>query len=699
MASQQGSRQWKTGVDIGGTFTDVVFLNDKTGELVLSKVPSTPDDYSIGVNTGLNAVGESLGSINFFTHGTTVGVNALLQDDLCKMGVVTTKGFRDVLEIGRSNRIDVYDSLYSMPKPLVPRKLRKEVTERIDRRGEVLEPLDEDEVLRVVREFEKEGVEGIAVCLINSYANPIHEDRIKDIIQSHSSVLVCVSSDITREYREYERTSTTVINLGVMPAMKRYLTALQRKLASRELHTDLHIMQSNGGLMKAREAINRPVYTIRSSLAGGMSGMLRLSEACGRTNLVGADMGGTSFDAEIVAEGKAETIPFFKISTPKSGRDGYPVMTPTLDVHSIGAGGGSIVWIDNVGQLHVGPRSAGADPGPVCYGKGGKEPTVTDANLLLGRLNPHYLLGGEMKVHYSLAEESFKEVANRLGMKVTDLAYGVVKIAVKLMATAIRNTMLRKGLDPRDFTLVAFGGCGPMHAAHIAEELSIPEIIVPTSPGNFSAWGMLMADLRHDFVQTYVISFKELNVEDIESVFSHMEEEGGRRLQEEDIPEEERAFVRSLDVRYVGQEHALNLPILNQEISRSSLVELGHRFDQKHKETYLHSAPEEPKEVANIRVTAIGRVKKPRLKELGKAGEKTEYAERSVYFDEEGFVKCPIYERSALSNGHSFCGPIIVQETTSTTMVLPSQEMMVDKFGNLVITFQGGTNQSEKDQS
>ena len=686
MSSNSEAKHWRTGVDIGGTFTDVVFLDDETGDLQISKVPSTPDDYSVGVDSGLRSVSEDLKHIEFFTHGTTVGINALLQDDLGNMGLVTTDGFRDVLELGRSNRIDVYDSLYSMPKPLIPRKLRKEVTERIDRWGNILTPLDELEINNVLQEFKDENVDGIAVCLLNAYANPAHEEKIREVIQANSNLLVCISSEITREYREYERTSTTVINLGIMPATKKYLMMLEEKLSSRGLQGDLHIMQSNGGLMKTREAMNKPVYTIQSTLAGGVSGMLQLCEVCDRRNLIGADMGGTSFDVEIVTNGKAETIPFYKIYTSKSGRDGYPVMTPTLDVHSIGAGGGSVVWVDDVGQLHVGPRSAGAEPGPACYGRGGNEPTVTDANLLLGRLNPHYLLGGEMELSHAFAENSFKEVAVQLGMELTELAYGVIQIAVKRMATAMRSTMLRKGLDPRDFTLVALGGCGPMHASHIAEELGIPEIIVPTSPGNFSAWGMLMADLRHDFVQTNVQSISKVDLNEIQQILNKMESEGRKLLQQEGVIDNDHQFQRSLDVRYVGQEHALNLEVPSTEISKKDLVDLEGRFDKKHQETYLHSAPEEPKEVVNIRVTAIGRVKKPKLKQLDLDGKQVESAQRPVFFEGEGFLDCPIYQRETLSGEKRYLGPAVIEETTSTSVILPHQEVTVDKFGNLLIS-------------
>lgn len=673
-------------VDIGGTFTDAVLLDTRSGELFIEKVPSTSEDYSMGVMASTTKIEGGLGGVGFFTHGTTVGTNALIQGQLCKMGLITTKGFRDILELGRSNRVNMYDPLYSMPKPLVPRKYRREVNERIDREGKVIQPLDEKEVIRVVKELEGSGVEGIVVCLINAYANPIHEEKIKEIINKTTVLLVCISSEVTREYREYEKTSTAVINLGIMPVMREYLAHLKEKLIKEVPEIRLHIMQSNGGLLRIEEAEVRPVYTIQSTLSGGISGILELSRLTGEENLIGADMGGTSFDVELVSGGRAEIIPFFKIKTLSSGTDGYPVMTPTLDVHSIGAGGGSIAWLDEGGDLHVGPQSAGANPGPACYGKGGKEPTVTDANLLLGRLNPDSFLGGEMKIHPPLAKQALEKLANKIGIGTVELAHGIIEIATKNMAATIRNMLLRKGLDPREFSLVAFGGGGPMHAGYIAEELDIPQIIIVNSPGNFSAWGMLMADLRYDFVQTNIKLIGQVNLDYLTDTFRAMEEEGEKGLREGKVPREDMEFFRSLDLRYAGQERALNLPIPGGEITRKELERIEKKFDQLHERTYLHSAPDEPKEILNIRVAVTGKVRKPPLKEIETATKKAVAKEkRQVYFKGEGYIDCPIYQREELSAGDSFQEPLIIEEKTSTTVLLPGYQLEVDKYAHLIM--------------
>lgn len=680
----------RIGVDIGGTFTDAVCLDEDTGEVRISKVASTPQDYSQGVLESIRLLMEDMAAVTFVTHGTTVGVNALLQGRLVPMGLITTEGFRDVLEIGRSNRVEMYDPYYTMPRPLVPRYLRLEVRERIDSRGNVLIPIDEEEIVRVVQQLKQSGVEGIAVCLLNSYVNPQHEQRVRSVISElFPEALISVSSEITREYREYERTSTTVINLGIMRDMARYLTSLEEAFRRLGYRHSLFIMQSNGGMMISGLAKSRPVFTIQSTLAGGIIGMETLSRVLGEPNLVGADMGGTSFDVELVIGGEAKTISSFKIKTPTSGADGYPVMTPTLDVRSIGAGGGSVAWVDEGGGLHVGPQSMGAYPGPACYGMGGDQPTVTDANVVLGRLNPQYLLGGRMRLQPELAHRAIAELAARFRMEEADMAAGILDIVCNNMGGAIRTMTLRRGLDPREFTLVAFGGAGPLHAAQLAENLGIRRVLVVNAPGNFSAWGMLMAPVKHDYVQTFVVPLKEVDLVDLNSRFADLERQGREQLQAEGVDEERTTCLRVLDVRYMGQEHTIPIPVRNGRLGEEDRSDIAERFDQAHESIYLHSAPEEPKEIVNLRVTVLGKLHEPRLVEIPSGGTvppaTARVARRQVYFVDTGFVETDIFDRSRLLAGNRLRGPAVIEEETSTTVLPPGWGLTVDRFGHLLM--------------
>lgn len=681
----------RIGVDVGGTFTDTVFLDESTGELTIAKSSSTPSDYSQGILESIRTITDDLSDVEFFSHGTTVGVNALLENDLCEMGLLTTEGFRDVLEIGRSNRSNMYDPFYEKPDPLIPRRARLEVTERVDTNGDVVEPLDTDSVRASLDRLTDQGVDGICVSLLNAYANPEHERQIGDLIEAeYPELYYTLSSDLSREYREYERTATAAINLGITPVMEDYLDTLEREFGGMSFDDDLYIMQSNGGIMSTESAKGRPVNTLKSSLSGGVAGLLTLSDALGRENLLGADMGGTSFDIELVVDGEARTRSSYQVETPTSGDDGYPVMTPTLDVHSIGAGGGSVAWTDEGGGLHVGPRSAGADPGPICYGRGGSDPTVTDANALLGRLNPDHLLGGDLSLELEPARAAFEDLGDRLGLDPLDAAAGILEIANTNMARSIRTNVLRKGIDPREFTMVAFGGAGPTHAVDIAGQIDIPEVLVPNSPGNFSAWGILTTDVKHDYVQTYVNTVAGVEPATLAAEFEALKDEGSEQLAEEGIPSSDRRFVRSVDVRYVGQEHTLTVPVPDGEIADADLEEVTERFDEAHQQQYLHSAPEEPKEFVSIRLTAFGSVTSPELPTVEQGSETPPESafvdERDVHFEESGFVETPIVDRPALLANNRIEGPAVVEEATSTTVVPPWSTLTVDTYGHLRLT-------------
>ncbi|WP_247730744.1 hydantoinase/oxoprolinase family protein [Halovivax limisalsi] len=678
----------RIGVDVGGTFTDTVFLDESTGELTIAKSSSTPADYSRGILESIRTVTDDLSQVDFFSHGTTVGVNALLENDLCEMGLLTTAGFRDVLEIGRSNRTNMYDPFYEKPDPLIPRRARLEVDERVDTNGDVVEPLDPDSVREALDGLVDRGVDGVCVALLNAYANPDHERRIGELIEAeYPDLFYTLSSSLSREYREYERTATAAINLGITPVMEDYLDTLEREFAGMGFDDELYIMQSNGGIMSTESAKGSPVNTLKSSLSGGVAGLLTLGETIGRENLIGADMGGTSFDIELVVDGEARTRSSYQVETPTSGDDGYPVMTPTLDVHSIGAGGGSIAWVDDGGGLHVGPRSAGADPGPICYGRGGTEPTVTDANVLLGRLNPDHLLGGDLSLDLAPTRGAFDSLGDNLDMEPLEAAAGILEIANTNMARSIRTNVLRKGIDPREFTMVAFGGAGPTHAVEIAGQIDIPEVLVPNSPGNFSAWGILTTDVKHDYVRTYVDPVAAVEPSTLADAFATLEAEGGDQLADEGIDPSDRRFVRAVDVRYVGQEHTLTVPVPTGELSGADLDAITERFDEAHQEQYMHSAPEEPKEFVSIRLTAFGSMTSPELPSV-EAGEETppEAAfvdERDVHFAETGFVETDIVDRDSLLAGNRLAGPAIVEEDTSTTVVPPWSSLTVDEYGHL----------------
>jgi len=684
----------RAGVDVGGTFTDSVFLDEKSGEISIAKAPSTPQNYSKGITDSLRKISEDLSPVQFFSHGTTVGVNALIENELCEMGLITTKGFRDVLEIGRGNRSNMYDPCYKKPEPLIPRKARMEVTERISGEGKILEPLQKAEVRRALKKLEKFDIDGVVVALINSYANPAHEEKIGEIIrEEYPNLYYSLSSEISREYREYERTNTAVINLGIRPVMEEYLTKLEKDLQSMGLQEQVYIMQSNGGIMSSDVAKQVPVKTIKSSLAGGIAGLLTISKKLERENLVGMDMGGTSCDIELIYDQESHTRPSYKVETPTSGDDGYPIMTPTLDVHSIGAGGGSIAWIDEGGGLHVGPKSAGAEPGPICYGLGGEKPTITDADVVLGRLNPEYLLGGDLTIEEKLARQAYEDLGERLDLDPIEAAAGVIEIANKNMARSIRTTILRKGLDPRNFSLAAFGGAGPTHAIEIADQLQIPEIYIVNSPGNFSAWGILNTDIKHDYVQTYIKPVSKVDVSELEDQFSELIEKGKKRLMEEEIPEENREFKLSLDMRYVGQEHTINVEVPSEALNEETLKKTTEKFDEEHQKQYKHSAPEEPKEIVSLRVTTMGKVKAPELPKLKKGKkqppEKAIKESREVYFNGE-FIETEVFNRDSLLYGNEIVGPAIIEETTSTTVIPPDILARINKFGQIRIKMESG---------
>ena len=666
---------YRVAVDIGGTFTDFVVLDEEAQRTTSGKVLSTPANPAEGVLKGLAQVVDDPATIDFFVHGTTVGLNAFLERKGTRVLLLMTTGLRDAYSIARHDRKELYALQYRKPERLVPRRDVLEVAERMRWDGSVEMPLDETSLRPIIAKVSSEGVEAVAVCLVHSYVNPAHELRVREILTRECPGLsVTLSHEIAREWREYERASTAILNAYIAPRVGRYLQALESELDRLQVASTLYVMQSNGGITTARAARAQPVQTLLSGPVGGSIGGAALSRAIGRPNLMCIDMGGTSFDLSLVVGGRPT------VST-ETELEGLPVMMPLVDIHTIGAGGGSLAWLE-AGGLRVGPQSAGADPGPACYGAGGTEPTVTDANLFLGRLDPGYFLGGRMSLDRDAAQRALSSIASRLGLDDTAFAEGMLAIVNAKMADAMRTITVKQGIDPREFSLVAFGGAGPMHAAWLAEELDIAEVVVPWSPGTFSAWGMLQTDIRHDVVRSFYRPLQGLDAAEVVTGFRALEEEGAALLADEGVAADVRYFVRSADMRYVGQEYSVSVAV-GDEIR---LDEIGPAFHDAHRTRYGHATPDAPVEFVNLRVAAMGRV--------GVAATPFRAPEdvgdplldrRPVVFDGKPHDTAVLL-RDALHPGVRWEGPAVVVEESATTVVPPAHAVVVDDLGNLLIT-------------
>ncbi len=693
--------QFRLGVDIGGTFTDAILLNESTGEIRTGKVPSTPSDPSVGF---LNVVDRMLGdaslkpeTVRYVVHGTTVATNAIIEGNLAKTAFITTDGFRDLLEIQTGIRPVLYDLQFEKIKPLVPRYLCFGVPERLDFRGDVLVPLNEGAVYGVVEQLAREGVESIAVCLLHSYINPEHEQRIGEILESElPTTLFSLSSDVAPEFREYFRASTTVINAAIRPVVSRYLENIQSRVRGTGVTGELLVMQSSGGVLTFEAAIDRPVFMVESGPAAGVIAASNLGNTLGHENVISFDMGGTTAKAGLIENGTPRVTKEYEVggtaATTEHGARGagYPIRTPVIDLVEIGAGGGSIAWIDSGGILRVGPRSAGADPGPVCYGQGGAEPTITDANLVLGRISPDYFLGGEMGLDVEAARTAIRErCADPLNMAVEDVALGIVEIANNAMVGALRQVSIQRGYDPRDFLLVAFGGAGPVHANRLAAELEMPSVLVPTSPGTTSAMGLLVTDIKHDYSMALIERADQLDFRTVESQFARMKSEGEAALASEDVASESMRFVYQADTRYVGQSYELTITLPDAGLKSDQLPGVLEQFHNEHERAYGFKADDEPVEFVALRLSAIGVIEKPRSREVdvgsGDAASAVK-GTRLVYFAEsDGYVDCPVYDRYWLKSGDEVEGPALVEEVDSTVVVHPGWGAEVDGFGNLFL--------------
>ena len=675
--------------DIGGTFTDLVLL-DEVGNLHVHKTPSTPDDFKVGVLTGVEGIignggadgsqgGDGpLADTDYFVHGATVVLNALIQRKLPVTALVTTEGFRDVLEIMRTNNPYMYDMQYVKPKALIPRRLRFEVTERTRHTGEVLVPLDEESVRAVAERLKASGAETAAVCLLHAYANPEHEQRVRDILlEAIPALVVCLSSEVAAELREFERSSTTSINAATVPIITSYLDRLSSDLEGMGLKRDLCVMQSNGGVITANVARHLPVRTVMSGPSGGVVGGTHLANQIGLDNVLTVDMGGTSTDIGVISNGRAMTVDVSEV-------DRWPIMAPMIEILAIGAGGGSIGWMDAGGGLRVGPQSAGALPGPVCYNRGGTEPTVSDACVVLGRLDPDYFLGGEMDLNVDGAHQVVEtKVADALHMNKFEAAAGILTVVTANMAKAMRQILVARGLDPRDFTLMAFGGAGGMVAGDLLRVSEVKRAVVPNNPGALCAIGMLVTDFRHDASATMVRSLDKADATEVMALYKELEKKAVGQLLSEGVVADDVDVERYIDVRYIGQEYYLRIPVSEAGLD---VIKLGADFNDEHERNYGYATREFPCELVNLRVTALGRVERPTFPEYPKRkkadGPLEPSMRRAVYFD-GGFVDTGIYKIDTLRAGDTIDGPAVIEDPRSTVVIQTGQHARVDQLRNI----------------
>jgi len=668
----RGLVSYRVAMDIGGTFTDFVVVDETEGRTWTGKTSTTPTNPEQGVLQGLEEVVPDLARIGFLVHGTTVGLNAFLERKGARVLLVMTAGLRDAYSIARHDRKELYTLRYRKPQRLVPRHDVYEAVERLRWDGSLDTPLDEESLQPAIEAVRREGIEAVAVCFIHAHANPEHELRARRVLERECPGLsVTLSHEIAREWREYERASTAVLNAYIAPRVERYLRTLEDGLRRRGVTATLHVMQSSGGITTAERARRQPIQTLLSGPVGGTMGGAALSWLTSRPNLLCVDMGGTSFDLSLIVDGKPTV-------SSETELEGLPVLMPLVDIHTIGAGGGSLAWLE-AGGLRVGPQSAGAVPGPACYGRGGTQPTVTDANLFLGRLDPEYFLGGRMRLDEEAAARALRSIAVELGLDEVGLAEGILAIVNAKMADAMRTITVRQGIDPRDYALVAFGGAGPMHAVWLAAELEIREVIVPWSPGTFSAWGMLQTDVRHDVARTFYRPLAGTDPAEVARAYRELEQEGLRLVREQGVPEEDVVFARTADMRYVGQEYVVSVPIG----AAIDPAVIDAAFHDAHRVRYGHATPGAPVELVNLRVAALGRIPSRPTAFRHEPGEPA-LGTRSVVFDGRP-LPTTVVLRDRLPVGARHEGPLVVEEETATTVVPPGYGIEVDPLGNLVI--------------
>ncbi|WP_137285702.1 hydantoinase/oxoprolinase family protein [Halorussus salinisoli] len=669
----------RLGVDTGGTFTDVVLYDTDTGAVTITKTPSTPPEFDRGVLTGIDKILDRTetegGAVEFLSHGTTVGTNAVLEGEIPDIGLVTNEGLRDVLEIGDQTRPELYNLQTEKPPALVPRYLRREVPGRIDSSGEVVDSLDEERAREVAADLSDEGVESVVVSMLFSYLDGEHEERVGDIL-AEAGLDYALSSAVHPEIREYDRTITTVLNEAIKTTVEEYFSKLDEGIAERDIDAPLNVMHSGGGVFSTEQATENAIRTVLSGPAAGAVAAREVGADEGFENAVGMDMGGTSADVSIVRDGEL-------VRSTEGEIDDLPVKTPMIDVNTVGAGGGSIAWIDEGGGLRVGPRSAGADPGPVCYDRGGTDPTLTDANLLLGRINPDYFLDGEMDLAVERTRDRFAEaVAEPLDLSVEEAALSVAEVANASLAREIRRVTVERGNDPGEFALVAFGGAGPLQAPRVAREMDMNSVVVPRNPGVLSARGLLVADVRIDEAQAYAREAPDADVladhlADLEAALLERVRGQGHDADDADVE-------RAVDARYAGQSYELTVAVPDGEIDASALESIVESFHETHASRYGHAMRDEPVEFVTLRANAT--VPTPDLRDEIAADEGDAHrGDREVYFPDAGYVETDIYDRTALSTGDVVEGPAVLEESGSTAVVPPETRATVTEAGSLIV--------------
>jgi N-methylhydantoinase A len=673
-------RTLRVAVDVGGTFTDICVFDERTARIDVAKVPSTPADPMEAVVAGVAAAGVDLAEVVLFSHGTTVATNALLTRRFPPVAMVTTRGFRDVIEIRRGTKEDLWDAYRDVAPPYVRRRDRLEVRERVGYDGTVLEPVDEDEARRVAAVLRRRGVETVAVCFVNAYANGANERRMAEILAEElPGVAVTASSDVLPEIFEHERFSTTVANAVLKPLVAGYVQRLSERLEAGGYDGDLLLLHSGGGVMTPRTVDRYAVRLAASGIAAGAIASRHLAVLAGHPNAIGLDMGGTSTDISLASEGE------LRITREWHVEYGYPIAFPSIEVLTIGAGGGSLAWLDAAGSLRSGPQSAGAVPGPACYARGGTEPTNSDANLVLGRLGAE-LVGGAMRLDHGLAEAAVRaRVGAPLSMTPAEAALAIVTVANANMADAVRLISIRRGYDPRDFALVAFGGAGPLHGVEVARELAIPTVLVPPNPGITSALGCLLVDVRHDLQTMYLRRLEDADADEIEAEFARLEAEARERLAHEGVPDDRISLQRALAMRYLGQWRSLSVPA---GTGAGAVAEAVARFGDEHERAFAYRRDGAPVEIYQLELQAVGVTPKPELRrfEAGAATLPAPLAVREVVFaDASAPVATPVHRREALPAGARLEGPAIVEQLDATTLVPPGATATVDPWLNLVI--------------
>jgi N-methylhydantoinase A len=667
--------RYRVAIDIGGTFTDFVIADRGAGDAFTGKSLTTSANQAEGVMSGLRELVPNANDIDFIVHGTTAGLNAFLERKGTRVLLITTAGLRDSYSIARGDRKELFALQYRKPQRLVPRRDVVEVRERLRWDGSVAEPLHEDDFEPIVARIVEQQIKAVAVCFVHAYVNPAHELAARKILKrARPDLSITLSHEVAREWREYERASSAVLNAYIAPIVERYLGTLESEIARFGVRATLHVMQSNGGVMTAAAARELPIQTLLSGPVGGTIGGAALSSARQRPNLLCVDMGGTSFDLSLIVNGKPN------VST-ETELESLPILMSLVDIHTIGAGGGSLAWLE-AGALRVGPQSAGADPGPACYGRGGTAPTVTDANLFLKRLDPAYFLGGRMRLDEKAAARAIHEMATQAGLDDVAFAEGMLAIINAKMADAMRTITVKQGIDPRNFSLVAFGGAGPMHAVWLGKELEISEVIVPWSPGTFSAWGMLQTDIRHDVSQTFYRRLDGLAMGEVEEVYVSLEGQGREILHGEGMSDEQIHFLRTADMRYVGQEYSVNVGA----DGATALAGISQSFHEAHRTRYGHATPDAPVEFVNLRVAAVGGLDREAVGfRAPEKGEDPVMGVRDAIFDGRAQATT-ILLRRRLGPGAGYSGPLVVEEDTATTVVPPGYRILVDPLGNMLIT-------------